>query len=152
MSINKKAVLLAQNDLRPMETNPSISTGEKPVNDLRELRLAKEIPAQDMVDVVRRRYPRYDKHLQSKAERSYLYGVRLCSDAMADLKRAFAPELIPKENRRKPCRLVCRVSVLDYNLLMERMRADGFTTAQDCLHSLIKQYLKKEGKHNDSQA
>ena len=152
MSTKKEAGLLAQPEPRPMETTNSIDAAPETVNALRELRLAKEIPAQDMVDVVRRRYPRYDKHLQSKAERSYLYGVRLCSDAMADLKRAFAPELIPKENRRKPCRLVCRVSVLDYNLLMERMRADGFTTAQDCLHSLIKQYLKKEGKHNDSQA
>ena len=37
-------------------------------NDLQILRLGKGVPAQDMVELVRKLYPKYDKTLHSKCE------------------------------------------------------------------------------------
>lgn len=151
MNTKKEADLLAQIEPQPKKTDMSIASPEEAVNTLRALRLKKEIPAQAMVNVVRQHYPGYDKPLQSKAERSHIYGIRLCDKAMAALIEVFAPEDAPKpkapENRINPCRLVCRVSVSDYNLLMDCMRAEGFSTTQDWLYSQIKSYLKSKGAY-----
>lgn len=51
--------------------------------ELRELRLSKQIPAKDMVAVVQAIYPKYDKTVQSKCENGDAYGVSLRPDAMA---------------------------------------------------------------------
>lgn len=116
-------------------------------NDLRDLRLRKEIPVAAMVKIVRRQYPRYDKHLQSKCERSSVYGVRLCDDAMDTLIKTYDPqEAKPKrkpENRKLPCRISCRMTVEDYNRLMDQVAAEGFQTTQDWLLSHIKRYLER---------
>ena len=53
--------------------------------ELRELRLSKQIPAKDMVAVVQAIYPKYDKTVQSKCENGEAYGVSLRPDAMAAL-------------------------------------------------------------------
>lgn len=45
--------------------------------ELRELRLSKQIPAKDMVAVVQAIYPKYDKTVQSKCENGEAYGVSL---------------------------------------------------------------------------
>ncbi|NLM85573.1 MAG: hypothetical protein GX171_02640 [Clostridiales bacterium] len=153
MSTKKEAGLLAQPEPRPMETTNSIGIEAETVNALRELRLGREISAADMVATVQALYPRYDKHLQSKAERSHLYGIRLCDDAMAALVKAYAPDKEPDpkpkapEIRTNPCRLVVRVSVEDYNLLMDQQRAEGFSTTQDWLYSHLKKYLKAKGAY-----
>ena len=154
MSTKKEAGLLAQPEPRPMETTNSIDAAPETVNALRELRLGREIPAADMVATVQALYPRYDKHLQSKAERSHLYGIRLCDDAMAALVKAYAPDKAPEATkprdadlRTNPCRLVVRVSVEDYNLLMDHQRAEGFSTTQDWLYSHLKKYLKAKGAY-----
>lgn len=158
MNTKKEAAVLAHDEPQAMETTTSISTDPEavnPQNDLRALRLGREtpIPVQDMVEVVRTIYPRYDKHLQSKAERTSLYGIRLMEDAMTALVKAFAPEQAPQpkatanENRTNPCRLVCRVSVEDYNLLKDCMTAEGFSTTQDWLYSHLKKYLKAKGAY-----
>jgi hypothetical protein len=150
MTAKKEAGLLAQTEPQPKETKASIDPAPDTVNALRELRLGREIPVSRMVQVVQKRYPRYDKHIQSKAERSHLYGITLCEDAMDALIKVFAPEEVKKpraENRVNPCRLVCRVSVRDYNLLMDRMREEGFSTTQDWLYSQIKKYLTEKGEY-----
>lgn len=59
--------------------------------ELRELRLSKQIPAKDMVAVVQALYPKYDKTVQSKCENGDAYGVSLRPDAMAALYSHFAP-------------------------------------------------------------
>lgn len=41
--------------------------------ELRELRLSKQIPAKDMVAVVQAIYPKYDKTVQSKCENGDAY-------------------------------------------------------------------------------
>lgn len=150
MTAKKEAGLLAQTEPQPKETKASIDPAPDTVNALRSLRLGREIPVSRMVQVVQKRYPRYDKHIQSKAERSHLYGITLCEDAMDALIKAFAADEVKKprsENRVNPCRLVCRVSVRDYNLLMDRMREEGFSTTQDWLYSQIKKYLTEKGEY-----
>ena len=62
--------------------------------ELRELRLSKQIPAKDMVAVVQQIYPKYDKTVQSKCENGEIYGVSLRPDAMAALYAHFAPEVV----------------------------------------------------------
>lgn len=103
-----------------------------------------------MVNIVRRYYPRYDKHLQNKCEHSSLYGIRLCDDAMDALIKRYAPEdLAPEkkpERRNLPCRISCRMTAGDYNLLMDRIRADGFQTTQDWLLSHLRRYLNLKGE------
>lgn len=156
MTTKKEAALLAQE--RPhdwaqtIEPTNNVSETCLPVNELREMRLGKEIPVTDMVAIVRQRYPGYDKHLQSKAERSHHYGIRLCDDAMEDLRVKYAPAEEPvkqprPDKRTLPCRISCRMSVLDYNLLMDLITADGFSTTQDWLYSHLKKFLKSKGAY-----
>ena len=157
MSTKKEAVLLAQERPQAQTNEPTNNLDQtpddvNPHNALRELRLGKEIPAADMVAIVQQRYPGYDKHLQSKAERSHHYGIRLCDDAMKDLRVKYTPAeepvKLPKPDKRTlPCRISCRMSVLDYNLLMDLITADGFTTTQDWLYSHLKKYLKSKGAY-----
>lgn len=156
MNAKKEAVLMAQEQPRVQTKKPTNNVDHPGVsvnapNRLRELRLKKEVQAQDMVSEVRRYYPRYDKHLQSKCEHSSLYGIRLCDDAMDALIRLYAPEELPPEkkpdHRSLPCRISCRMTVMDYNLLMDRIRADGFQTTQDWLLSHLRQVLKSKGEN-----
>ena len=69
--------------------------------ELRELRLSKQIPAKDMVAVVQQIYPKYDKTVQSKCENGEIYGVSLRPDAMAALYAHFAPEVVEQRKAAK---------------------------------------------------
>lgn len=88
--------------------------------ELRELRLSKQIPAKDMVAVVQAIYPKYDKTVQSKCENGDAYGVSLRPDAMAALYAHFAPELaegrkaVKKDAHRLTCRISARLETADY--------------------------------------
>ncbi len=88
--------------------------------ELRELRLSKQIPAKDMVAVVQAIYPKYDKTVQSKCENGDAYGVSLRPDAMAALYAHFAPELAEgrktakKDAHRLTCRISARLETADY--------------------------------------
>lgn len=42
-------------------------------DELRELRISKQIPAKEMVEVVQALYPKYDKTVQSKCENGEAY-------------------------------------------------------------------------------
>lgn len=155
MNEKKEAVLLAQErpQAQTIEPTNNVNHPHQDVNShnaLRELRLAKEIPVADMVAIVQQRYPGYDKHLQSKAERSHHYGIRLCDDALEDLQARYAPAEEPvkqpkPDKRTLPCRISCRMSVLDYNLLMDCITEEGFSTTQDWLYSHLKKYLRAKG-------
>lgn len=154
MSTKKEAVLLAQERPQAQTNEPTNNLDQtpddvNPHNALRELRLGKEIPAADMVATVQALYPRYDKHLQSKCERSHLYGVQICDDALDALVRKFAPDkATPSKTpdiRTNPNRLVVRVSTQDYNRVKTQMQQEGFSTVQDWLYTLIKKYLNAKG-------
>lgn len=155
MNTKKEAALLTQEQPQAQTKEPTHNVNHfgavvNAPNRLRELRLKKEVLAKDMVNTVRRYYPRYDKHLQSKCEHSSLYGVRLCDDAMEALIRRYAPEdLAPEkkpENRALPCRVSCRMTAQEYGQLMTCVSRDGFHTTQNCLLTLIRQYLNPKGE------
>lgn len=118
------------------------------MNKLRELRLSKNIPAKEMVAVVQKIYPKFDKTQLSKCE-SDEYGSELPEDAMQAIYAVFAPDrLTPKKRRRSgQNRLTCRISArLEddvYSELQQRIRADGYETMQSWLSDAVKHYLKE---------
>ena len=90
--------------------------------ELRELRVTKQIPAKDMVAVVQSLYPKYDKTVQSKCENGEAYGVTIRPDAMTALYERFAPERLepPKRTRHGQHRLTCRISCASKMRTMRR--------------------------------
>ena len=125
------------------------------MNDLKALRVRKDVTARDMVRVVRKLYPKYDKTVQSKCENSDLYGAVLAPDAMKALYDRFDPEretaIAPprKDNHRLTCSIRARLEKPVYDLLQQLIRAEGYATAQAWLTAKILDYLKKEGYAHD---
>lgn len=118
--------------------------------ELRELRLSKQIPAKDMVAVVQQLYPKYDKTVQSKCENGDAYGVSLRPDALAALYDHFAPELAQarkakKDAHRLTCRISARLETADYEALQRLIEADGYATTQDWLAATVRSYIAKAG-------
>lgn len=116
-------------------------------DELRELRLSKNLLVKDMVDVVRHLYPKYDKTVQSKAENGDAYGVELRKDALEALYTAFDPEALAKKQKKRDghrltCRLYCRLEDEDYIKLKKIVAAEGFTTMQGWLSARILGYIK----------
>lgn len=118
-------------------------------NALKELRLRKEIPVKDMVAVVQKIYPRYDKVMQSKCEHGEDYGIELPADAMDALYEAFDPErkTAIRGSRRDAHRLTCsikaRLETPVYKALQQRIRAAGYDTTQDWLTAQVLAYLER---------
>jgi hypothetical protein len=116
-------------------------------NPLKRLRLTTGLPASTLVQAVRTNYPRYDKSLQSKCEKTDEYGVELCKEAMNALIKTYAPDL-PKrgpktERRSKPCRVSCRLTEADYAQLQLLIQAKGHATMQDYLHQLLIRQIRR---------
>ena len=117
-------------------------------NDLRDLRVQKQLPVKDMVEVVRTLYPKFDKTVQSKCENGSSYGIALRPDAMEALYKQFAPEILEgrrlahKERHRLTCRISARLENDDYAALQQHQKADGYATMQDLLTDLVRRYLK----------
>lgn len=118
--------------------------------ELRELRISKQIPAKDMVAVVKEIYPKYDKTVQSKCENGEAYGVSIRPDAMKALYERFAPERLeaPRRTRhgqhRLTCRISCRLENEDYEALQQLIAASGCTTVQDWLTGIVRELIGKE--------
>ncbi len=111
--------------------------------DLKKLRLQKNIPAKDMVSVVKELYPKYDKTTQSKCENGAAYGICLRQDALKAVFVRFAPEHLKerkKNDHRLTCRISCRLETVEYDKLQQNIKSDGFTTMQDWLTEVVKQY------------
>lgn len=120
----------------------SVAHKAKKVNTLREIRVRNDLSADVIVGIVQAMYPKYDNTLQSKCEHSDEYGVTLMPKAMAALIERFGS--IPKtkiENRTLKNRVYCRLSDEDYEKLVRQSKADGFTTMQGCLTTLIRNYI-----------
>lgn len=124
--------------------------------ELRELRVGKQIPAKEMVAVVQALYPKYDKTVQSKCENGEVYGVTIRPDALEALYARFAPErqlarrATKKERHRLTCRISGRLECKDYEALQRNIKADGYNTVQDWLTDAVKQYnAEKAGDAND---
>ncbi len=114
---------------------------------LRELRICKQISAKEMVEVVRAIFPKYDKMLQSKCERSSEYGVRIRPEAMDALIAKYAPEELEKVKRKRrgghrlTCRVSCRLEDAEYADFVKLVREDGFDTIQAWLAFDIRKHL-----------
>lgn len=123
--------------------------GVNPVanDELRELRLSRQIPAKDMVAVVQGIYPKYDKTMQSKCERGGEYGIQLRPDAMEAILVKLAPDWLAAKKRKRggrhrlTCRISCRLEDGEYALLQQLVKADGFDTMQDWLADTVRRYL-----------
>ena len=122
-------------------------------NEVRALRLENNLPAKEMVSVVRELYLKFDKPLLSKCEHGDLYGVDLRPDAIAALKQ-YAGDDVPSEakNRRKADRhrksgrCSVRLARDEYSALQRAIRADGYDTMQSWLEEMIKKYLAGKEK------
>ncbi len=118
---------------------------------LKNLRLSKNIPSRELVNEVRKLYPRYDKTLQSKCERGDEYGIELRRDALEALLERYAPEQLEElkckrsDGHRLTCKISCRLEDEDYNRLIAYIRDDGFTQMQAWLTFVVKNYLKTKG-------
>lgn len=118
--------------------------------ELRDLRLSRQIPAKDMVQVVQAIYPKYDKTMQSKCERGEEYGVQIRDEAMKALLARFAPDMLAESKKprddghRLTCRISCRLESDEYATLLKYVNADGFYTMQDWLTYQVRQYLNNK--------
>lgn len=118
-------------------------------DELRALRLAKNIPGKDMVDIVKPLYPKFDKTILSKCENGDAYGVDLRKDAMNALYKHYDPEgrLKPKKKdaHRLSCRISCRLETVLYNKLVQLLKDSPHNTMQELLTAVITEYIRKAG-------
>lgn len=127
------------------------------LNELRELRLSKKIPAKEMVEVIQRYHPKFDKTMLSKCERGEDYGIHIKRAALDALYEKFAPELLPvvKKNRNGRHRLtklvICRLEDADYVALQQLIEASDYETTQDWMANLIRSCLRHNEKSITSQ-
>jgi len=105
-------------------------------NKLRDLRMTSEATPQQMVDIVRVKYPKYDKPLQSKCEHTEDYGVELTYPAFRELViRLLGKEEWEKYKRhtdghanRK--RITIRMDDETFRRFMAQIHQDGYDTVQ----------------------
>lgn len=117
-------------------------------NEVRALRLDNNLPAKEIVSVVRGLYPKFDKPLLSKCEHGDLYGVDLRPDALAALKEYAGARAAPEgkkrpkaERRRKVGRCYVRLEESAYTALQRAIKADGYATMQGWFEETVKKYL-----------
>ena len=118
-------------------------------NDLHALRVENELPAKDIVAVVRELYPKFDKPLLSKCEHGDLYGVDLRPDAMSALLEYVGTTPAPdRENRppnnfkRRGVRCYCRIDETAHAALQRAIKADGYASMQKWFEETVRNYLK----------
>jgi len=116
--------------------------------ELRELRLALQIPAKDIVAVIQELYPKYDKTMLSKCEHGEAYGVAIQPRALDALYEKFAPGLKEKQKRRRDghrrtCRISCRLDDDDYASLKQCIAEEGFEDMQSWLTAMVRDYIKE---------
>lgn len=122
--------------------------------DLNELLRLVDIPTKEAVPFIQTIYPKFDKTMWSKVK-SGTYGADLPEDARKALWERFAAKLLEtrRQSRRGKHRLTCsiRARLPDdvYAALQQRIRAEGYTTMQDWLTAVVRDYLDTERSSND---
>jgi hypothetical protein len=113
--------------------------------DLQRLRLNHSIPMDDMVKVAQEIYPKLDKPLLSKTMNDG-YGIDLKPDAVKALAQTYDPEGWDKrrEKDRHTLKLGvrCRLTEEEFNAFSIAWRAAGYSSANECVRSLIHRYLR----------
>ena len=123
--------------------------------DVREFRLGKGLQSQEIVKVVNKMYPRYDKYLQSKVERPEKYGIRLTAEAEKLLEEVFGSGMYAprkKEKRRLAYRLSFRTTKTVYTQLQYILKSEGFNTIQACLTHIVNFYFENQSTYTDESA
>lgn len=138
------------------ESLPQSSISQKSqeikTNPLRDLRVTRNIPAKNMIECVRKLYPKYDKMLQSKCEHGSEYGIDIRPDAMDVLLAEYAPELLESVKRKRrgghrlTCRITCRLEDAEYAQLTKCIKEDGFDQMQAWLTYVVRHYLKSKAE------
>lgn len=105
------------------------------MNELREIRRAAKLTAEDVVNILRSKYPKIDKTCISKAERDG-YGMGLSREAMRYLRVNI--EGVPKrKEKRVKCHCVSvRLTNEQYARLQQHLERSG-QTAQDYFAEFI---------------
>lgn len=117
-------------------------------DELRKLRLSRQIPAKDMVEIIQQYHPKFDKTMLSKCEHGEEYGVQIRREALDSLYEKFAPDLIHKVKKerdgrhRLTKRISCRLSDEEHAELLCAIEEDGCKTIQDWLSEQVISYLK----------
>lgn len=99
----------------------------------------------EMVALVKKSYPGFDKTLLSKCSNSERYGVELIPEAMKILLERFGQEQPPKkpqkqragERHRFSCRISARLPDADYQALQRRLQEDGYKTIQAWIAEML---------------
>ena len=115
-------------------------------NRLRDLRFRRNLSMQDMVDTVRVDYPKFDKPLQSKCERTELYAVELTYPAFKTLYMKFDPEGWKKyktatDGHLLTCRISGRLPEDIYRKFIAQIHQDGFSTVQSWITDHVLAYV-----------
>lgn len=163
MNHDKKTDCPATTQNSPKEASTSLSvsisqkTAEVNSNSLRALRLEKNIPPKEIVEVVREMFPKYDKMLQSKCEHSDTYGIELRKEAMDAILAKYNPEQLEAIKRKRrgghklTKRISCRLADDEYDKLIKYTHEDGFDEMQAWLTFIVRKYLKsKAGKEKQN--
>lgn len=132
-------------EITTINTESILPQATAAVNPLRNIREKSGASAADIVGIVQRRHPKYDKTLQSKCERTELYGIQIADDSMKDLR----DELLPKEIRsghdrhRLTARVSCRLEPEEHSRFLELVQRCGYDTVQDYLSDLIRKTVEE---------
>ena len=121
-------------------------------DELRNLRVNQQIPAKDIVAVVQKLYPSFDKTLLSKSERGDKYGVVLRREAWDAIINELTPEAraAVKHQRggrhRLTHKIMCRLEKDDFDALQQLIKDAGYKTTQDWLSDIVKLYIETHGR------
>lgn len=114
---------------------------------LRDLRMISKATPQEMVDIVRVRYPKYDRTLQSKCEHTDDYGVELTYPAFRELvirllgKDEWAKYKKRTDGHRNQNRITIRMDSETFRRFMAQIHQDGYDTVQSWGLELILAYI-----------
>lgn len=151
----KKTAPLARIQPKQKDSNKSIPAGIENVNNpLKRLRLMTGLSAGTLVKQVQHIYPKYDKHLHSKCERTEEYGITLCEEGMDLLLNTYGaqtPKTAPQRpNRRNPCLVSCRLTKAEFELLQQVITASGFDSMQAFVARVLRGYIRRYEKNKEA--
>ena len=134
-------------EITTIASDLSITQTTAPVNPLRRIREESGAAPAAIIAIVQRRHPKYDKTLQSKCERTELYGVQLAEDSMKDLRRELTPEeekkaaWVRQGRHRLTASVSCRLSDEECERFREIARQSGDGTVQTYLAEMIRERI-----------
>ena len=148
MEKEKRPAPLAQREPQPMEHTHMVTVGTEPVkNRLRDYREARGVAPADIIAIIQKQFPKYDKTLHSKCENVNKYAVEPCEEAFKLLDEHYG--IVKKHERRtKANRVICRLSEEDYQAFKAAIAQSSYATMQAYLERTIKRFINRHRKEN----